>query len=64
MTIGLESVLTPREILINAGGMIMKPAVIVQMRRVERRLCHSGTVPKLSSICMYGDKPPFELLSG
>jgi hypothetical protein len=48
----------------NAGGMIMKPAVIVQMRRVERRLCHSGTVPKLSSICMYGDKPPFEPFSG
>jgi hypothetical protein len=41
----------------------MKPVVIIQMKRVETRLCHSGTVPKPSSICTYGDMPPFEQLS-
>jgi hypothetical protein len=45
--------------LINAGGMVIKPVVISQMKRADRRLCHSGTVPKPSSICIYGDKPPF-----
>ena len=48
----------------NAGGMVMKPAVIRQTKRVERKLCHSGTLPKPTSICIYGDKPSFEPLSG
>jgi hypothetical protein len=48
----------------NEEGMIIKPVVIIQMKRVERELCHLGTVPKLSSICIYGDKPSFEPFLG